>query len=95
MGSSADRYDSYQEYAKASKRVERDYAKYLKQRQSGAIDDQTLMFWNLQLQFMDMNLGQLSMLAAGVLGGLAAFFVNEHNKEDAATQLALYLSGLS
>lgn len=58
------------------------------------IDDQTIIFWNLQLQFLSMESNELAQFTPFKIAHKAIKVKNESLKEYVATELALYLSGL-
>lgn len=55
------------------------------------LEQQTIMFWNLQLQFMEMDYRDLSDVYDSVMNKIYWIYPS---KEDLATELALHLSGI-
>lgn len=58
-------------------------------------DVQTIQFWNLQLQFLDMDFHSLQLIQKGLNGFIPLVFIQtEEHRVKLATKLALHLSGL-
>lgn len=106
MRSSADLYESYSEYEKAYGEQKMKYSKYLDEmEQQKFIDEQTIMFWDLQLQFIDKSSSELDSLmwAMSEVGKKVPLcYLNktyieytEKDRSELATHLALQLSGLA
>lgn len=73
--------------------------------EAAPIEEQTIMFWNLQLQFMDMNEQELSKMSHILPKSKWEEFLDKHIlynvavstnfRDNLATELALQLSGLT